>query len=57
MDQRSKEDYPKNNAPLSQVELQKLLNLIKTIRYGSVTVVIQDGQMVQIDKNEKIRLK
>jgi hypothetical protein len=26
------------------------------IRYGTVTLVIQDGHVIQIDKNEKIRL-
>ena len=28
-----------------------------TIRFGTVTLVVQDGQVIQIDKNEKIRLK
>jgi hypothetical protein len=26
------------------------------IRYGSVTLVIQDGHVVQIDKSEKVNL-
>jgi len=38
-------------------DLQKLLNLVKAVKYGSVTLMIQDGQWIQIDVNEKIRLK
>jgi len=31
-------------------------SIIDSIRYGSVTIVIQDGKVVRIEKNEKIRL-
>ncbi|NJC87111.1 MAG: DUF2292 domain-containing protein [Desulfuromonas sp.] len=30
---------------------------LREIRFGTITLVIQDGQVIQIDKNEKIRLK
>ncbi len=43
----------KNN----QDEIKKLLQIIETIHYGSVTVIIQEGKIVQIEKNEKIRIK
>jgi len=46
-----------SKTPLSPADLQRLLELISTIKYGSVTLVIQDGKVVQIDKNEKMRLK
>ncbi|NJD92155.1 MAG: DUF2292 domain-containing protein [Geobacter sp.] len=29
---------------------------LKEIRYGSVTLVVQDGLVIQIDKSEKVRL-
>ena len=29
---------------------------LKDIRFGAVSLVIQDGRVIQIDKNEKIRL-
>lgn len=38
-------------------EIRILLEYIGKIRYGSVTVSIQDGKIVQIEKSEKIRLK
>lgn len=43
--------------PLSPGDLKKLLEMVKSVRYGSITIIIQDGQVIQIDKNEKMRLK
>ena len=43
----------KNN----QEEVKKVLQMIETIKYGSVTVIIQDGKIVQIEKKEKLRIK
>lgn len=42
---------------ISPEHLSKLMDLLKDIRYGSITLVIQDGKVIQIDKNEKVRLK
>ncbi len=30
---------------------------LEEIQYGTISLVIQDGKVVQIDKSEKIRLK
>ncbi|MFL6562898.1 MAG: YezD family protein [Bacillus sp. (in: firmicutes)] len=30
--------------------------MLATLKYGSITLVIQDGKIVQIEKNEKVRL-
>lgn len=39
-------------------ELARVLReALSGIRFGSVTLVIQDGRVIQVDKNEKIRLK
>lgn len=35
--------------------LQRLLDAIKGLRYGSVEIVIHDGKVVQIERSEKIR--
>ncbi len=40
----------------NELEL-KVREALKAIRYGTVTLVIQDGRVIQIDKSEKIRLK
>jgi hypothetical protein len=42
---------------ISEADLDRLIAYINEIRFGSVTVVIQDGRVLQIEKNEKIRLK
>jgi hypothetical protein len=38
-------------------EIKLLLEYIDKIKYGSITISIQDGRIVQIEKSEKIRLK
>ena len=35
----------------------KIIETVGSVNYGTVTLVIQDGHVVQIEKNEKIRLK
>lgn len=42
---------------LGQEELRKLLEIIEAVAHGSVTLIIQDGIVIQIDRNEKIRLR
>lgn len=33
-----------------------LKDALKSIRFGTVTLVVQDGLVIQIDKSEKVRL-
>ncbi|HOP74359.1 MAG TPA: YezD family protein [Bacillota bacterium] len=47
----------KAESVLSEGDLQRLLGLLSEIAYGSVTLIIQNGKVVQIEKNEKVRLK
>lgn len=42
---------------VSEEELETIAAFIESIKFGSVNVVIQDGKIVQIEKNEKVRLK
>ena len=42
-------DYPVNNE-------DKWKELIKEVKYGNITLIIQDGKVIQIDKTEKVRL-
>ncbi len=38
-------------------ELERLLReALQSIRFGTVTLVIQDGRVIQMEKNEKIRI-
>ena len=47
----------KLKSPISEDDLGKLLKLLENMRYGSITLVVQDGKVIQIEKNEKMRLK
>ena len=42
----------KDKSYLAEVE-----RYVKNIKYGSVTLIVQDGKVIQIDKIEKIRIK
>jgi hypothetical protein len=38
-------------------DLEKLVrDSLRAIRFGTVTLVVQDGVVIQVDKSEKIRL-
>lgn len=47
----------KKEGNISEIDLQKILQLVKEIKYGSITLVMQDGVLIQIETSEKIRLK
>lgn len=38
-------------------DLERLVHeALASIRFGTVTLVVQDGRVIQVDKSEKIRL-
>lgn len=38
-------------------ELERVVrDALQSIRFGTVTLVVQDGRVIQVDKNEKIRI-
>ena len=57
MADRVREETVLDKLPLSPGDLKKLLEMMRSVKYGSVTIIIQDGRVIQIDKNEKMRLK
>lgn len=40
-----------------ETTLENIQEMLASIKFGTITLVIQDGLVVQIEKNEKIRLK
>ncbi|WP_332633756.1 YezD family protein [Halalkalibacter flavus] len=36
---------------------KQLQELLKGLKYGSVTLIVQDGKVIQLEKNEKVRIK
>ena len=47
-----------SSPPESELEqtLDALRDALRTLRYGTVTVVVHDGAVVQIDRTEKLRV-
>ena len=46
-----------NGTELWNRELERLVrDALLSIRFGTVSLVIQDGRVIQVDKNEKIRI-
>lgn len=37
--------------------IENLKKMLSTMNYGSITLVVQDNVVIQIERNEKIRLK
>lgn len=37
--------------------LDKLIEVINEVQFGTVTLIIQEGKIVQIEKNQKIRIR
>ncbi|WP_353855816.1 YezD family protein [Bacillus sp. Bos-x628] len=37
--------------------VKNMQELIGDMKFGSITLIVQDGQIIQVEKNEKIRLK
>lgn len=46
-----------NELPDEDNYIEEVERFVKEIKYGSVTLIIQDGKVIQIDKTEKIRQK
>lgn len=42
---------------LNESQLRTIQQLTDDIQYGTVTLVIQDKRLIQIDRSEKIRIK
>ncbi len=41
---------------LDSSHISTLENLLSDMKYGSITLIIQDGKIIQIDKTEKYRI-
>lgn len=43
----------KGKTKLSVSHIKAIEDMMKDMQYGSVTIIIQDGKIIQIDKTEK----
>jgi hypothetical protein len=46
----------KKGEGLTEKTWRELDEILSTLKYGSITLIIQDSKVIQIEKNEKIRL-
>ena len=42
---------------LTDNDVKRLLDMAGSVSYGSITLLIQDGRAIQIEKHEKMRLR
>ncbi|MFC7783914.1 MULTISPECIES: YezD family protein [unclassified Rossellomorea] len=47
----------KNQEADYDVVVEKITSMLKTMSFGSITIVVQDGKVIQLEKNEKVRIK
>lgn len=52
---REQPSRPADDQP-EEPSWRSVRDALRDLRYGSVTVIVQDGIIVQIDRTEKIRL-
>lgn len=41
---------------VTKEDLLKIKEFIESVHFGHVTVIVQNGKVIQIEKNEKLRL-
>jgi hypothetical protein len=41
---------------VTEATMQAILEALKGLRYGQVTVIVQDGRVMQIDRTDRFRL-
>lgn len=46
-----------DNKVLVDSHLKTIVRLLEDIKYGSVTIIAQDGKVILIERNEKFRIK
>ena len=42
---------------LTQEHIETIRTLLQNLKYGNITIIVQDSKIIQIDKTEKHRLK
>jgi hypothetical protein len=36
---------------------ERLQEMLHSMKYGSITLIVQDGKIIQMERNEKLRIK
>ena len=48
---------PESASPSLTAALERIRAALKGLRYGTVTIVVQDGVIVQVERSEKFRIQ
>lgn len=48
---------PPRDDPRAEQALERVRDALAELRYGTVTIVVQDGVVVQVERTEKVRLQ
>lgn len=56
INRRSEMTVKKEKPVLNTQNIEKLESILSTMKYGSVTIYMQDKKIVQIEKTEKYRM-
>jgi hypothetical protein len=46
----------KRKDPLSSEAMERIVEMLWNLRFGSITLVVNEGRVAQIDRTEKFRL-
>ena len=46
-----------NKEILDRSHVRTIEDMLKDMKYGSITIIVQDGKIIQIDKTEKHRIR
>ncbi|MGC4376154.1 YezD family protein [Fictibacillus sp. Mic-4] len=36
---------------------ERIKEMLETMKFGSITLVVQDGKVIQLERSEKVRIK
>lgn len=46
----------KTDKEREQIALRHIRDAIRSVRFGTITVIVQDGVVIQVDRTEKTRI-
>jgi hypothetical protein len=52
------ENLSEHNREYTEQEYLDIVeNMVREVKYGQIVIVVQDGKVVQIEQNKKVRIK
>lgn len=51
------EERSDGNDPRAEEAMQRIIEALRGLRYGQVSIIVQDGVVIQIERTERTRLR